>query len=148
MDIFDLILKYLFLGCLFVAPLVVLLATPTMPAWIKAARLWVPILLFSFAIFCTALEECFIYFSLDCLIFKSLLCTVATLFYIMYIGWFEYVWRRFYKCLAWPPQKNLSDSFTSACVLCISRIMMWSVFIVIIIITVLKYFRPLLTINF
>lgn len=45
------------------------------------------------------------------------------LVYTMYLGWFEYVWRRINKQIAWPLKENLKYDVTSNIVILISCFM-------------------------
>jgi hypothetical protein len=40
--------------------------------------------------------------------------------YIMFLGWFEYIWRRINKQIAWPLKENLKYDVTSNIVILIS----------------------------
>lgn len=138
MDVLATVLKYALLACIFAAPLLVLSIKPDASARVKSARLIVPVILFAAIIVPVALHDCFLYWNLGCMAFKSLSAVFMILFYIMYIGWFEYIWQRIHKRLVWPPEKNFQDGAVSTCILVASRMMMWVFLLLFVVIALLK----------
>jgi preprotein translocase subunit SecE len=91
------------------------------------------------------LLECFSDKSLGCLAFKGFFLCIGTLWFTMYLGWFEYIWRRIHKQILWPLKENLKYGVISNVVLCVSAIM--TVFFVLISLDTLPLLFPLIDIN-
>lgn len=129
MNLIFLLLKWLLVACAVGAPIGIFLVKPTAPTWAKSGKLLFPIVLLFLILNCTALSECFQPFQMDCAIFKMLFVVLATLQYIMFLGWFEYIWRRIHKQIAWPLRENLKYGIVSNAVIAISAFMTLIVFL-------------------
>lgn len=128
MSFISLLLIGLIIACAVGAPIGVLLVKPTAPSAMKTGKILLPIILLFLILSSTSLPECFQPFHVGCIIFKLFFVSLAVLQYIMYLGWFEYIWRRFHKQLAWPLKENLQYGIVSNAVIVISAIMTLIVF--------------------
>lgn len=123
MDFISLLIGSLLVVCAFGAPIGILLVKPTAPQWLKSSKLWFPILLLFLTLSYTALSGCIPSLQIGYYMFKMTFIVLAILGYTMYLGWFEYACRRWYKQISWPLQKNLEYDFTSNIVIVISAFM-------------------------
>ena len=118
----------IFVTIFLLPPILVFSVRPDAPMWLKTGRLLFPIFIYSLFISYTSdVFECFSYEENDCWAFKLFFLFIGMLQYIMYLGWFEYVWRRWYKQIAWSLKKNLEYGMTSTIIIITSAIvtLMW-----------------------
>ena len=139
------IVAFSLLACFLVGPIAVFMVKPNASPQKKAAKLLLPIIIFFLTIASTSLLECFSDKSLGCLAFKGFFLCIGTLWFTMYLGWFEYIWRRIHKQILWPLKENLKYGVISNVVLCVSAIM--TVFFVLISLDTLPLLFPLIDIN-
>jgi hypothetical protein len=123
MDFISLLIGSLLILCAFGAPMGILLMKPTAPQWLRSGKLLFPIFLLFLTLSYTGFSDCVPTFQIGCYLFKMAFILLAILGYIMYLGWFEYAWRRWHKQISWPLQKNLQYDFTSNIVIVISAFM-------------------------
>lgn len=110
--------------CFVAAPLFVFAVKPTSVPLVKVARLLIPI--FVFFIASTALvgwDDCVRSVDHGCWFYKGFFLSVSNALFIMYLGWFEYAWRRYYGQYSWPVRENLKYGTVSNIVLVVSAIM-------------------------
>ena len=117
------IAMYLLLGCLLCGPVAIFIIRPEAASWKRPAKLLLPIVIFFFTLAPIGMGECFRDQSLGCLVFKLFFLCLGTLFFTMYLGWFEYIFRRIHKQIAWPLKENLKYGIVSNAVLSISAFM-------------------------
>lgn len=128
MDFISVIIKFLLIASVIVAPIGVFLVKPTASAWIKAGKLLLPILLVFVILSFINLSECLQHPQHDCLTYKTFFVAVAILEYVMFLGWFEYIWRRTHKQIVWPLKENLKYGAASNGVILISAFMTLIIF--------------------
>jgi|TARA_B100001741_G_scaffold297069_1_gene281518 hypothetical protein len=109
--------------CAIGAPVGVFLIKPTASPWLKSGKLLFPIFLLCLTLSFTGLSDCFQPFYMGCVTFKMFLTGLAILGYTMYLGWFEYIWRRLHKQIVWPLKENLQYGVISNIVILISGFM-------------------------
>jgi hypothetical protein len=100
MQLIDQIVKIYLMICLLIPPVAVFAVKPNAPARVRSARLLIPILLFLLTVSYTSDYLDCLKYGLECFLFDGLMLLWATFWYIMYLGWFEYVWRRLHKQIA------------------------------------------------
>jgi len=123
MDFISLLIGSLLILCIFGAPIGIFLVKPTAPRYLRSGKLIFPIFLLFLTLSYTALSDCIPSLQIGCYLFKMTFIVLAILGYTMYLGWFEYAWRRWYKQISWPLQKNLEYDLTSNIVIAISVFM-------------------------
>lgn len=111
-------------GIFLVPPILVFSVKPTAPMWLKSGRLLLPIFLLALFLAHTSdILRCFHYKSNECWKFHAYFIKTALLQYIMYIGWFEYIWRKYHKQDSLAVSDNIKYGIVSSLILAISLIM-------------------------
>lgn len=123
MEFSGLFIKYSLLFCLLGGPVAIFMVQKTAPNWQKTLKLLVPLFVFCASIGYTSLSKCPQNQLLECISFKGLFLLIATLQYIMFLGWFEYIWRRWHKQVSWPLKKNFQYGVVSNTFIAISACM-------------------------
>jgi hypothetical protein len=124
MDFGDSLVKYGFLFCLLGGPVIIFLVKPSDPHWKKYGKFLLPVFLFFlFLNYTSPLYECFQSLNNGCWKFKLFSFTLAMLEYTIYLGWFEYVWRRWHDQISWPLKENLKYGAVSNIFLIVSAFM-------------------------
>lgn len=117
-------ITYSLLACLLGGPIAVFSVKPDAPSWIRSGKLLFPVfLLFLILNYTSPLYECLPYKNNGCWSFKLIFLSIALLEYTMYLGWFEYIWRRWHKQISWPLKENFKYGAISNIVLVISGFM-------------------------
>ena len=123
MEIIGLFVKYSLLFCLLGGPIAVFIVRKSAPDWQKRLKLLVPLFVFCASIGYTSLSKCPQNQLFECISFKGLFLLIPILQYIMFLGWFEYIWRRCHKQISWPLKKNFQYGVISNIFIAISACM-------------------------
>lgn len=105
------------------APIAVFCVNAQASGTIKTLRLLIPLGMVALGLALINFSYCRNNLSLDCAAYKSIDVIVGTLAYTMYLGWFEYIWRRKHKQIVWPLSENIQYGASSNLILAISLIL-------------------------
>lgn len=123
MEFSGLFVKYSLLFCLLGGPVAIFIVRQSAPSWQKTLILLLPVVIFCTVIGYTSLSECPQNQLFECVSFKGFFLLIATLQYIMFLGWFEYIWRRWHKQISWPLKNNSQYGVVSNIFIAISACM-------------------------
>jgi|GEM_PF-2260272 len=123
MDFISLIVQLSLIACAVGAPIGIFLVKPTASSWLKSRKLLFPVFLLFLTLSYTALSDCIPYSKIGCYSFKMFFVLLGMLQYIMFLGWFEYIWRRWHKQISWPLKKNFQYGVVSNTFIVISACM-------------------------
>lgn len=123
----------LFFAKFLIVPLVVFMVNADAPAWLKSGRLLCLIFAyFIYSLYKASFTDCFPLTDNGCLSTKTLILTTENAFFVMYVGWCEYLWRRIHGQIARPFKENMKYGLVSNAVLLVSAFVT-AVFVVIMI---------------
>ncbi len=140
MEFSGLFVKYLLFFCLLGGPVTIFMVRKSAPNWQKTLKLLIPLFVFCASIGYTSFSKCPQNQLFECLFFKGFFLLIATLQYIMFLGWFEYIWRRWHKQINWPLRKNFQYGAVSNAFIVISVCM---TILMVILLTTQMIFLPL-----
>ncbi len=116
-------MKYSLLFCLLGGPIAVFIVKKSAPDWQKKIKLLLPVFIFFIATGYASFSECPQNQLFECSLFKGFFLLIATFQYIMFLGWFEYIWRRWHKQISWPLKENFQYGAVSNIFIAISACM-------------------------
>lgn len=105
------------------APIAVFSVSNNASSRAKTIRLLSPLSLVFAGLSVVNLSACANNISYDCIAYKTIPVIAGTLAYTMYLGWFEYIWRRKNNQIVWPLSANAQYGIASNIILVISTIL-------------------------